>query len=283
MYYRKPKLIIDGSVRDIFSETVVLIQKHILPLSLIWGIFYIPTNIFIILRSGDMMRHLGSGSSIVIPAMLFLSLLGSVPNIVIVLLTARGECEDYNVLVFDALRKILFYVTTTVIMILRMLPIVILGVITATLVSVGMDSLGVHISLQEVIITVLIIAFGFLAFIRFYSSVPFYLVKNVRNLQATILSSVLFACNRRKILAALGICSFAPMTINLLMLYYVESEIIHIVLGFILGYYMFISSALYAGLFNHIHDLSDEDDSMQRAEEELSDRNILPRDSEDTE
>lgn len=259
MNYQKPRLSIDGSIRDIFSETLALIKEHILPLSLIWGIFYIPTNVFILLRSGEMMRHLGSGSPLVLPAILFLSLLGTVPNIAIVLLTARGGCEDYNQLVADAFRKLPFYVTTTLVMLLRMLPLMILGMVLSSLAAIAMESMGMEPLTQVVVITLLIIAFGFLAFIRYYSSVPFYLVKGVRNLQATFLSTILFACNRKKILAAFGICSFAPMTVNLLTLYYVENEAAHIVLGFILGYFMFISSALYAGLFNHIRDLSGEE------------------------
>jgi hypothetical protein len=208
-----------------------------------------------------MLRHLGSGSSLVLPAILFLSLLGTVPNIAIVLMTARGGCEDYNLLVADAFRKLPFYVTTTLVMLLRMLPLMILGMILSVLATLGMESMGMDPLMQVIVITVLIIAFGFLAFIRYYSSVPFYLVKGVRNLQAAFLSTILFACNRKKILAAFGICSFAPMTVNLLMLYFVENEIVHIVLGFILGYYMFISSALYAGLINHIRDLSEDDET----------------------
>ncbi len=266
MYYQRPTLLIEGSVREIFLETLDLVRRHIIPLSLIWGIFYIPTNVFILLRSGDMVRHLGSGSSMVLPAMLLLSLLGTVPNIVIVLLTARGTCDDFNVLVAEAFRKLPFYISTTLIMLLRMLPLMILGLVLSSLVAVGMESLGTDPVMQLIVITLLIIAFGFMALIRYFSAVPLYLVKGSRNLQATFLSAVLFACNRRKILAAFGICSFAPMTVNLLMLYFVESEIIHICLGFLMGYYMFISSALYAGLMTHIRDVSGESDDSSLSE-----------------
>ncbi|WP_298007045.1 hypothetical protein [Oceanispirochaeta sp.] len=246
--------LVESDVKEIFTSTWDIIRPHIFYMSLIWAIFYIPTNIFILMRSGDMMRHLNSGNAGVIPIMLILNLLGTIPNIALVLLVKQKDCDDYNSLVASAFKKLPYYLTTTFAMFLRMIPLMVMGVLAAALISVFLSTLNMAPMTQLLIVMPVILLTGFLSLIRYYSSINFYLMKGARNFRATSFSRILFELNRKKVLAVFGVCSFLPLALNFVILYLVDNEAFNIFSGFLLGFYMFLSSGFYAGLFNHIRE-----------------------------
>lgn len=243
---------IEGTVKSIFEDTWSILRPHMGYMSLIWAVFYIPTNVFILLRMGDMVKHLNSGSSLVIPVMMFLSLLGTIPSIALVLLVRAGDCEDYNGLVVSAFRKIPYYVTTTLAMAISMIPMIVMGLIVSVLLSLALESTGMAPEQQIYAIIPLIVIITVYAMIRYASAVPFYLMTGARNFRAARYSSFLFKMNRKMILAAFAICTFLPMALNFGMFFVVESEAANVILGFFLGYIMFLSTAFYAGFLNHI-------------------------------
>jgi len=251
--YNKP-LMVDGDIRSIFSETWLIIRPHLLYMTLIWSIFYIPTNLFILMRSGDMMRNLSHGSSGVLLLMMILNLLGSIPNIAMVLLVKNKDCDDYNTLVSSSFKSLPFYITTTISMLMSMLPLMFFGIMGAALLLSVLDKVGVSPSIQVFVALPVIILCCFIALIRYFSSVNFYLMKGIRNFRATRLSRNLYVFNRKKVLAVFGICSFLPMFLNFITIYLVDSEVVNILTGFLLGYFMFLSSGFYAGLFLHIRE-----------------------------
>ncbi|MDC7233367.1 MAG: hypothetical protein PQJ58_09040 [Spirochaetales bacterium] len=259
MNVRDYSLRIEGTVKSVFSETWEFLKPHMGYMTLIWAVFYIPTNIFILLRSGDMVKHMDSGSGIVLPVMLLLSLLGSIPNIVIVLLVGEGGSEDYNSLVGLAFRKIPYYITTTLAMALRIIPLVLSGALVSVLVSYLLGNGGAPEEVQIIVMFPVILLFTLYGMLRYSSAVPLYLVAGVRNFQAVRVSSHLYRMNRKKILAAVGICTFLPMALNFTMLFAVESEILNVILGFIIGYYMFLFSGFYAGFITRIQDGEDQE------------------------
>ncbi|QEN07995.1 hypothetical protein EXM22_08365 [Oceanispirochaeta crateris] len=246
--------IIDSDIKGLFVSTWNIIRPHLAYMTLIWAIFYIPTNAFILIRSGDMMRHLSSGSAVVLPVMLLLNLLGTVPNISLILLVKNQDCDDYNSLVASAFKKLPFYITTSLAMIVRMIPLMLAGIIAATLISVFLSSSHIDPLTQLYIVLPVIAITGFISLIRYSSSVNFFLMKDVRNFRAVTFSRILFELNKKKVLAVFGICSFLPLVLNFIILYRVENDALNIFSGFLLGYYMFLSSGFYAGLFNHVRE-----------------------------
>ncbi|MDA3957528.1 MAG: hypothetical protein PF479_12465 [Oceanispirochaeta sp.] len=200
------------------------------------------------------MRHLNSGNAGVIPIMLILNLLGTIPNIALVLLVKQKDCDDYNSLVASAFKKLPYYLTTTFAMFLRMIPLMVMGVLAAALISVFLSTLNMAPMTQLLIVMPVILLTGFLSLIRYYSSINFYLMKGARNFRATSFSRILFELNRKKVLAVFGVCSFLPLALNFVILYLVDNEAFNIFSGFLLGFYMFLSSGFYAGLFNHIRE-----------------------------
>lgn len=269
---------IDGTVKSIFEDTWTIIRAHIGSMTLIWAVFYLPTNIFILLRSGDMVKHLNSGSGAVLPVMVLLSLLGTIPNIALVLLVRSGDCDDYNALVGSAFKKIPYYITTSFAMLFSMLPMIMLSVVASLLVSLALGSLGVAPEQQMYAIIPLIVFISLYAMLRFASAVPFYLMTGTRNLRAARYSSTLFRMNRKMIFAAFSICTLFPMAVNFGMLYAIESEIINVVFGFVIGYYMFLSTAFYAGFIKHIKEAEselDESDNQENPIKEIEKKSEL--------
>lgn len=243
---------IEGTVKSILEDTWSIIRAHIGSMTLIWAVFYLPTNIFILLRSGEMIKHLNSGNTAVIPVMLLLSLLGTIPNIALVLLVALRDCDDYNALVGSAFKKIPYYISTSLVMLFSMLPLVMLSVVGSLLLSLALGGVGISPEQQMYAIIPLILLISIYALLRFASAVPFYLMTGARNLRAARYSTYLFKMNRKMILIAFSICTLLPMAVNFGMLYIVENEAANVIFGFIIGYYMFLSTAFYAGFLNHI-------------------------------
>jgi len=260
--YNRP-LVIESDLKTVFSSTWSIIRSHIAVMSLIWSVFYIPTNIFILLRSGEMMRNLSRGSSGVFLLMIILNLLGSIPNIAMVLLVRNRECDDYNTLVVSSFKSLPAYITTTLTMLLSMLPLMFFGILSSTLILSVLDKTGVSQIIQIAVALPIIIACCVISLLRYFSSVNFYLMNGVRNFRAARLSRVLYKYNRKKILAVFGVCSFLPMFLNFITLYLVDSEAVNILTGFLLGYYMFLSSGFFAGVFLHIREEDSEESSIQ--------------------
>jgi hypothetical protein len=269
---------IDGTVKSIFEDTWSIIRAHIGSMTLIWAVFYLPTNIFILLRSGDMVKHLNSGNSAVLPVMVLLSLLGTIPNIALVLLVRSGDCDDYNALVGSAFKKIPYYITTSFAMLFSMIPMILLSVIASLLLSLALESIGMAPEQQMYAIIPLIVLISLYAMLRFASAVPFYLMTGTRNLRAARYSSYLFRMNRKMILAAFSICTLLPMAVNFGMLYAIESEAVNVIFGFIIGYYLFLSTAFYAGFLNHIKEVEPElhdSDNKEQPIKEIEEKSEL--------
>lgn len=258
---------IEGSIKSIFEDTWFILKPHIGFMTLVWAVFYIPTNIFILLRSGDMLKHLDSGNTAVIPVMVFLSLLGTIPNIALVLLVKQKNCDDYNGLVGSAFRAVPYYITTTLVMTVKMIPIVFAGIMVSLFLSFVLNTLGIAAEQQMVLIIPLIVIVTLYAMLRYASAVPFYLMTGTRNFRAARFSSLLFKMNKRTILGAFGICTFLPMAVNFVMLLAIENEVFNVLFGFIIGYYMFLSTAFYAGFLNHIRENDSEDPSDSHSDE----------------
>ncbi len=260
-------LYIHGSVRSIFEDTWAIIKPHMAYMSFVWAIFYIPTNLFVIVRSGDMVRHMNSGSMAVIPVMLLLSLLGTVPNIVLILLVRERECEDCSSLVGEAFRKLPRYITTTLAMAVRIIPFIFLSVIVSLLLSMGMEALGMSSSMVLTAGGVLIVVVILYAVLMYSLSVPFYLMKGIPDFRATRFSRVIFKMNVKKVALAFFFCTFLPFLLNMGMLFLLDNGTADIVLGFLVGYYMFMASGFFAGIFNHVSDRPEGEISAEESQE----------------
>ncbi|MDC7239642.1 MAG: hypothetical protein PQJ50_04705, partial [Spirochaetales bacterium] len=181
-----------------------------------------------------------------------LSLIGTIPNLVIVLLVRDRDCEDCSSLVGLALRKLPLYITTTLAMFFRVLPFSLLALIASLGLSIGLETIGMEpgfVLISSGVLIAVIVLYG----VMVYSlSVPFYLMRDIPNFRAARFSRVIFKMNYKIVAPAFGVCILFPFLGNMAMLFFLENEAANILLGFLAGYYMFLASGFFAGLFNHL-------------------------------
>lgn len=234
------------------------LREHAVFLSLLWGLFYIPTNVFTYFRLEPYLSQnsLHSLRGDIFLMMVLLNILGYIPMITIALLmkTSGGEDEhkEYNGLVLDAFKSLPFYITTTLAMMVKLiLPLfaltVPLMVVSVAVITAG----GGEWILYYLMIPLFLIAFIYF-FMRYYSSVMFYLMKDFKNFKAVRFSVSLFISNRKVMMQMVGLCFIIPLILNYTVVFFIENTLIYLMASLLIAAYMYLANGLFANMFLHL-------------------------------
>ncbi len=235
------------------------ISRHGGFLALVWGIFNIPTNLFLYYRIEPYLEKIdpNAGGDGVFFMMLLLNILGYIPMIAIAVMIRKETEEsenpmDYNEILWLSVRKIPLYLTTSLSMLIRMFLPAVLLMLPISLLSIPLSSGGISDqTLMFLFIGYFTVVLVYLT-LRYYSAGMFYLMLDISNFRAVLCSASLFKNNKKVIFQVMGVTFVLPMLLNYAAVFVLVDSFKYMLVSLVLSAVLFLGTGLYANLFRFI-------------------------------
>lgn len=254
------KIIITKDIPFILNDGFRKIREHGSFLTILWGLFYIPTNFFTYFRLEPYLNQssINSFRGDILFMIILLNILGYIPMITIALLmresSNEGKHEEYNSLVMDAFKKIPFYISTTLALMAKLLLPLMALMIPLLIATVAFLSAGSGEEILYFLMIPLFLVVFIYFFMRYFSSTMFYLMKDLKNFRAVRFSVYLFQSNRKKMIQMMGLCFIIPLILNYSAVFFIEDTLIYLLVSLLVAAYMYLANGLFANMFLYLEE-----------------------------
>lgn len=258
------KISITKDLPFILNDGLCKIREHGSFLILLWGLFYIPTNFFTYFRLEPYLNqsNLNSFRGDILFMIILLNILGYIPMITIALLIREsgdeGEHKEYNSLVMDAFKRIPFYISTTLALMVKLLLPLMAVMIPLLIAAAAFLSTGSGEGiLSFLMIPLFLIVFTYF-FMRYFSSTMFYLMKDLKNFRAVRFSVYLFQSNKKMMIQMMGLCYILPLILNYSAVFFIEDTLIYLIVSLLVAAYMYFANGIFANMFLYLEEDRDQ-------------------------